>query len=219
MVPSTTFPNPRRFPQQQEVVKSTCRCMYWFRRLKYCAPCHPVVFAFAPSSCWLRLELFFDDYTNFNGGQSDLQRRSTNLWFLKFDVGAAITSKEVDFARCFELSWCVTRWRNFPKRNNEQHRLPSRLLQHQRQISNLKFVERLWRSDCPPLRFEKIIDLLFSSVLPHGVSWYDACEVSPPVVVVSGRCWWSAVRVVAHAVVVERRSVPISKDWGWWKQF
>ena len=59
MVPSTTFPNPRRFPQQQEVVKSTCRCMYWFRRLKYCAPCHPVVFAFAPSSCWLRLELFF----------------------------------------------------------------------------------------------------------------------------------------------------------------
>jgi len=59
MVVSTTFPNPRRFPQQQEVVKSTCRCMYWFRRLKYCAPCHPVVFAFAPSSCWLRLELFF----------------------------------------------------------------------------------------------------------------------------------------------------------------
>ena len=86
-------------------------------------------------------------------------------------------------------------------------------------FQNLKFVERLWRSDCPPLRFEKIIDLLFSSVLPHGVFWYDACEVSPPVVVVSGRCWWSAVRVVAHAVVVERRSVPISKDWGWWKQF
>ena len=86
-------------------------------------------------------------------------------------------------------------------------------------FQNLKFVERLWRSDCPPLRFEKIIDLLFSSVLPHGVSWYDACEVSPPVVVVSGRCWWSAVRVVAHAVVVERRSVPISNDWGWWKQF
>jgi hypothetical protein len=55
------------------------------------------------------------------------------------------------------------------------------------------------------LRFEKIIDLLFSSVLPHGVSWYDACEVSPPVVVVSGRCWWSA--VVAHAVVVERGGV------------
>ena len=52
-------------------------------------------------------------------------------------------------------------------------------------FQNLKFVERLWRSDCPPLRFEKIIDLLFSSVLPHGVSWYDACEVSPPVVVVS----------------------------------
>ena len=86
-------------------------------------------------------------------------------------------------------------------------------------FQNLKFVERLWRSDCPPLRFEKIIDLLFSSVLPHGVSWYHACEVSPPVVVVSGWCWWSAVRVVAHAVVVERRSVPISKDWGWWKQF
>ena len=135
MVPSTTFPNPRRFPQQQEVVKSTCRCMYWFRRLKYCAPCHPVVFAFAPSSCWLRLELFFDDYTNFYGGQSDLQRRSTNLWFLKFDVGAAINSKEVDVARCFELSWCVGTRRNFPKRNNEQHRLPSRLLQHQRRMS------------------------------------------------------------------------------------
>ena len=50
------------------------------------------------------------------------------------------------------------------------------------------------------VRFEKIIDLLFSSVLPHGVSWCDACEASPPVVVVSGR-------VVAHAVVVERRRV------------
>jgi hypothetical protein len=58
----------------------------------------------------------------------------------------------------------------------------------------------------------KIIDLLLSSVLPHSVSWYDACEVSPPMVVVSDRCWLSAVRVVAHAVVVERRSVPISKD-------
>ena len=64
-------------------------------------------------------------FSNLNGGQSDLQRRSTNLWFLKFDVGAAINSKEVDFARCFELSWCAGTRRNFPKRNNEQHRLPS----------------------------------------------------------------------------------------------
>ena len=97
MVPSTTFPNPRRFPQQQEVVKSTCRCMYWFRRLKYCAPCHPVVFAFAPSSCWLRLELFFDDYTNFNGGQSDLQRRSTNLRFWNLTLVLQLTIRKSIF--------------------------------------------------------------------------------------------------------------------------
>ena len=130
MVPSTTFPNPRRFPQQQEVVKSTCRCMYWFRRLKYCAPCHPVVFAFAPSSCWLRLELFFDNYTNFNGGQSDLQKRSTNLRFWNFTFGDRIN-----------CSWTIL------------------------------LVVLLWEvasPDCPPLRFEKIIDLLISSMLPHS---------------------------------------------------
>ena len=185
MVPSTTFPNPRRFPQQQEAVKSTCRCRYWFRRLKYCAPCHPVVFAFAPSSCWLRLELFF-------WRLHELQRRAVGS-SKALDKFVILTTSNIDFLRVN----CSTNVK----------------------FQNLKFVERLWRSDCPPLRFEKIIDLLFSSVLPHGVSWYDACEVSPPVVVVSGRCWWSAVRVVAHAVVVERRSVPISKDWGWWKQF
>ena len=218
MVPSTTFPNPRRFPQQQELVKSTCRCMYWFRRLKYCAPCHPVVFAFAPSSCWLRLELFF-------WRLHELQRRA---------VGS---SKALDKFVIFEIwRWCCNNLEGSRCcslfRFGKLRQLPSTELETTSNIDflrvncstnvkfqNLKFVERLWRSDCPPLRFEKIIDLLFSSVLPHGVSWYDACEVSPPVVVVSGRCWWSAVRVVAHAVVVERRSVPISKDWGWWKQF
>ena len=90
MVPSTTFPNPRRFPQQQEVVKSTCRCMYWFRRLKYCAPCHPVVFAFAPSSCWLRLELFFWRLHELQRRAVNLQRHSTNLRFWNFTFGDRI---------------------------------------------------------------------------------------------------------------------------------
>ena len=219
MVPSTTFPNPRRFPQQQEVVKSTCRCMYWFRRLKYCAPCHPVVFAFAPSSCWLRLELFFDDYTNFNGGQSDLQRRSTNLRFWNLTLVLQLTIRKSILLVTSSSVDAPGPGATSPNETTSNIDFLIVNCSTNVKFQNLKFVERLWRSDCPPLRFEKIIDLLFSSVLPHGVSWYDACEVSPPVVVVSGRCWWSAVRVVAHAVVVERRSVPISKDWGWWKQF
>jgi hypothetical protein len=47
-------------------------------------------------------------FSNLNGGQSDLQRRIAKALdkfeILKFDVGAAINSKEVDVARCFELS-------------------------------------------------------------------------------------------------------------------
>lgn len=54
-------------------------------------------------------------FSNLNGGQSDLQRRIAKALdkfeILKFDVGAAINSKEVDVARCFELSWCVSSWR------------------------------------------------------------------------------------------------------------
>ena len=103
MVPSTTFPNPRRFPQQQEVVKSTCRCMYWFRRLKYCAPCHPVVFAFAPSSCWLRLELFF-------WRLHELQRRAVGsskaldkFELISFQSGATINFKGGRFCSLFRF--------------------------------------------------------------------------------------------------------------------
>ena len=60
-------------------------------------------------------------FSNLNGGQSDLQRRSTEVDVArcfelsctsgpdatsqtKFDVCTAINSKEVDVARCFELS-------------------------------------------------------------------------------------------------------------------
>ena len=162
---------------------------------------------------------FFDDYTNFNGGQSDLQRRSTNLRFWNLTLVLQLTRRKSIFlvVSLWEVSSATDKSTELETTSNIDFLIVN--CSTNVKFQNLKFVERLWRSDCPPLRFEKIIDLLFSSVLPHGVSWYDACEVSPPVVVVSGRCWWSAVRVVAHAVVVERRSVPISKDWGWWKQF
>jgi len=77
----------------------------------------------------------FSTITRTSTAGSRIFKGARQIWDFKFDVGAAITSKEVDVARCFALGSCVGSRRINWARNNEQHRLPSRLLQHQRRIS------------------------------------------------------------------------------------
>ena len=59
MVPSTTFPNPRRFRKRQEIVKWTSRCRSCFHRPKCWVPWHSIVFAPVLPPCWWTLELIF----------------------------------------------------------------------------------------------------------------------------------------------------------------
>ena len=92
-------------------------------------------------------------FSNLNGGQSDLQRRSTNLRFWNLTLVLQLTIRK---SMLLVVSSSVDASGPDATSQSETTRKIDFLIVNcstNVKFQNLKFVERLWRSDCPPLKF------------------------------------------------------------------